>query len=35
MKIIGFAFSDVSELLISFRAVNEQHIFHCIREFGS
>ena len=45
MKIIGFAFSDVSEwliifrsvseLLIIFRAVNEQHILHHVREFGS
>ena len=45
MKIIVFAFSDVSELLIIFHdvsemlitfcAVNEQHILHHVREFGS
>jgi hypothetical protein len=45
MKIIVFAFSDVSEwliifravseLMIIFRAVNEKHILHHVREFGS
>ena len=34
MKIIVFAFSDVSELLIIFCAVNEQHILHYVRELG-